>query len=429
MAPSTPRRRARSRHNHDTPHRDREAEAAQTPRSSKKPTNGLYQDGRWWCEFEHARESSRARTNQFVTAAGNCTPRQLCVNFETKRGPNRGKWFHSCRGRRCDFFIFDEDARLREREPVEREDLPLPPLPPLVEEPTSPFKQRPLTSFGIWVTPRSQGGAPAITDDEDSGEADKAAGASTPCPASTKRKRDAVGDEEEEEDYGFGDMTPEGERQLAALADISSSSRPQHGAAPPDGLTITPAITRTTDRVGGLPTPSVQRNLWPDSTGSRSSKRQKTVSFEDAEPPATATPAPASTSSTATLANSGTSTKSSSSTPTKTLASTTTDSALSTPSKSSDGVDVTKQVMTLLESQQGLNQGVLSAVRSILETSARKTKGLMLSRDATRSQLRDKDLRIATLQEKIMQLENKDKLSQKQISTIKADMMNIYQRN
>lgn len=343
------------------------------------------------------------------------------MNFETKKGPNKGKWFHSCRARRCHFFIFEEDARLREGEPVEREDLP----PPPPAEAPSPFKQRRITSFGISVTPRSQG-APAVTDDEDSGEADTAAGASTPCPASGKRKRDAA---DEEEDFGFGDMTPEAERELAALADISSSSRPQQDAAPPNGLTITPAITRTTDRVGGLPTPSVQRNLWPDTgSRSRSSKRQKTVSFEDADPPATTTPAAASTSSTATLANSGTPTKSSS-TPTKTLASTATDSALSTPSKSSDDIDVTKQVMTLLESQQGLDQGVLSAVRSILETSARKTKGLALSRDATRSRLHDKDLKIATLQEKIMHLEDKDKLNQKQISTMKADMMNIYQRN
>lgn len=51
MPPSTSRRRTRSRHGQETPHRDREAETAQTPRSTKKPTNGLYQDGRWWCKL------------------------------------------------------------------------------------------------------------------------------------------------------------------------------------------------------------------------------------------------------------------------------------------------------------------------------------------------------------------------------------------
>lgn len=221
---------------------------------------------------------------------------------------------------------------------------------------------------------------------------------------------------------------------MAALADLHSSSRPQHGRgepAPPPGVSITPEITSTTDRIGGLPTPSVARTLWP-SASTRSSKRQKTVSFEDRPDDSTApqtTPITASTSSTATVANSGSPTKSNTTTA---QASSNTDSpgtTLTTPSNARDDTDVTTQVMTLLESQQNIDPGVLSSVRSILETSARKTKGLALSRDATRSIMRDKDLKIGKQQERITNLENKDRLSQKQISTMKANLMNIYQDN
>lgn len=447
MPPSTPPHPSRQEQTQRTPP---QKPGTETPRSSKRPTNGLYQDGRWWCECPPSVQSpsisSPAHSNLTKFAfnlSGNCHPRKLCAHLQTKKqGPNTDRWFHRCEVRSCGFFIWENEARLRERVPVEREDLPSLP------NDLSSLKQRSITSFGFSITPTSQ--VPRrhwpLAADEEGEETESGSGSSagnsnadatgtgtgTPCPPSRKRKHDVFQDED---DLLLEEMTLDEERQLAALTDQHSSARPQrYGAVPappPLGVNITPATTRVTDRVGGLITP-VRRNLFPDArSGSNPNKHPKTVSFEDrldASTTISASPFTISTTSTAAFDNSRTPTQSN---PTKTPSSSTTispSSAHSVFSTPQDDVDTTKQVMILLASQQqSVDPNVLSAIRDLLETSARKTKGLLLARDSTRSLLREKDLKITRQQERIMHLEHKDRVSQKRISTMKADIMNIYQ--
>ena len=63
---------------------------------------GLFADGIWLCD---------------------CTPRQPAEHFKVKKeGPNKGRWFHTCQAqpdtKRCGFFIWDEQSKLREEAAV-----------------------------------------------------------------------------------------------------------------------------------------------------------------------------------------------------------------------------------------------------------------------------------------------------------------------
>lgn len=380
-----------------------------TPPSQKKPTNGLYQDGEWWC---------------------NCTPRQRAAHRETKKeGPTKGHWFHTCTMRpRCNFFMWDDEAQLRENailnatEVVEREELP--------PRPTSTQKR--LTSF-YQVTPGSRRKTRDLGPDDStdsgsgsgSGSENEPGVMGTPCPPSKKRKRNALQDEDE---FDLDELDSDDERQVAAWVDTAPNSEPRQGAAtaPLGGVAVTPEITRTVDRFGGLPTPRVARTLFPGD--SASVKRQKTVSFED--PPDSASRP------TATATSSDTPTKSSSSSNTVTT---------SPPIKSGDspstgpetpsaqtgdphGTEVKAQVMNILHAQN-LDSAVLSTISDILETSGRKTRGLIMSRDSTRSHAREKDLKISRLQERVTSLENKDRMNQREIADMKAKMMQIYKEH
>ncbi|EME49950.1 hypothetical protein DOTSEDRAFT_31087 [Dothistroma septosporum NZE10] len=55
----------------------------------------------------------------------NCTPRLPAEHFRVKKeGPNKGRWFYTCQQRQptgargCDFFLWDEEAKLREESTV-----------------------------------------------------------------------------------------------------------------------------------------------------------------------------------------------------------------------------------------------------------------------------------------------------------------------
>merc|ERR1711915_155335 len=62
---------------------------------------GVFADGIWQC---------------------NCTPRLPAEHFKVKKeGKNQGRWFYTCQQqqeKRCDFFLWDEDAKPREEAAV-----------------------------------------------------------------------------------------------------------------------------------------------------------------------------------------------------------------------------------------------------------------------------------------------------------------------
>jgi chaperonin cofactor prefoldin len=90
--------------------------------------------------------------------------------------------------------------------------------------------------------------------------------------------------------------------------------------------------------------------------------------------------------------------------------------------------DVTDEVMNLLRGQN-IDKSVLSSVQSILETAARRTKGIVLGRDSARSSLKTKDDNIATMQERITALENRERMHRSQMTNIKAGLMKMYDDN
>ena len=299
----------------------------------------------------------------------------------------------------CDFFLWREQAKAREGGLGAQTDNAVEPPQPK----TPSFTQRPLTAYGVHVTPGRRS-----NDDEDSGvaaadsmavelsDSDEEMAApsapiskemGTPCPGSSKRKRDVFEEEDE-----FSDLDSDEERQMAVITDKSAEKATAYKSVP-----VPPSNTRTHDVVGGLPTPSVARTLFPGSEA----KRRKQVSFDD-------------TASSATLSAPTTPNISRPQPPT------------SSPPDTS--YDVTDEIMTLLRGQE-LDSEVLTAVKSVLATSARRTKGIALGRESARANLKAKDEKIIKLQERIAALENREKVHQSQMTNIKASLMQMYEEN
>lgn len=331
-------------------------------------------------------------------ALGNCEPRKELTLLETKKnGPNKGKFFYKCFD--CDLFLWWDAAKARETGLTPSKNAAQPPQPK-----TPSLTQQPLTAYGYQRTP---GGGlqadPSIPDVSDSDEdlalddagAPEAAGMQTPCPPSSKRKRDVFEDDE------FSDLESDEERQMVEIADKSAEKLQAQQRA-----YATPSNTRSTDIIAGLPTPSVARTLFP--APASENKRQKQVTFEDVSLVSPATEATLGRDTPAT-------------TPARSLA----------PPPSSppnDGYDVTDEVMALLR-DQNLSPDVLRSVQSTLATAARRAKGIALGRDSARASLKTRDDKIASMQERITALENREKMHRSQVTNIKANLMKMYEDN
>ncbi|KAJ4268253.1 hypothetical protein NW762_002315 [Fusarium torreyae] len=369
----------------------------QTPRSQKKRMpKGRYSDGHWWC---------------------NCEPRQKATLREVKKsGPNNGKFFWKCDD--CNFFLWHDEAKARESgfKASHRGDESSRSDPP-------PMTQQSLVSYGYQVTPGRRQSDDNSTDGTSSGEESEpdtpmpksvmartqASGSSkptspptaaveTPSQGSSKRRRDVF----EEDENEFSDLGSDEERQMVAIADKSAEK-----AAAQRRQYDTPTTSRSADVIGGLPTPSVTRTLFPASD----SKRQKQVSFEDSPSRSTATM------SSATL--------SANPTPSKTP---TAPQEIPSSSPPETSYDVTDEVMDILRGQK-IDPKVLSSVQSTLATAARRTKGIVMGRDSARASLKAKDEKIATLQERITALENRERMHRNQMTNIKAGLMKMYDDN
>lgn len=218
----------------------------------------------------------------------------------------------------------------------------------------------------------------------------------TPSRGTTKRRRDVFEEDEEE----FSDIASDEERQMAAIADKSAEKAAEKRFT-------TPSTSRSADVISGLPTPSVSRTLFPTSE----SKRQKQVSFD--ETPSRYTDTMSST------------TLSANTTPSKTPSR---PQELPSGSPPETNYDVTEEVMSLLRGQK-VDPKTMFSVQNILETAARRTKGIVLGRDTARASLKAKDEKIATLQERIVTLENREKMHRNQMTNIKAGLMKMYDDN
>jgi hypothetical protein len=199
-----------------------------------------------------------------------------------------------------------------------------------------------------------------------------------PSTLSSKRKAPVI------EDDLLEGLESDDEMELTAIADKSPASS-----------FVTPTNNRT---ILGLPTPSrtgdgTSRVLFPEAS---SSKRQKTVSFEE---------------STKSFSSSGTMTPGSTS-----------------ASPLDAGFDVTAEVMDLLK-EKGLDRHVLRSVEEKLAESARKVRGILQGRLAAREAVRERDERIRRLQERVAALENKAQMKNDELTKVKGKLMRIYEEH
>ncbi|KAM4054878.1 GRF zinc finger domain-containing protein [Hirsutella rhossiliensis] len=374
----------------------RRRHSPETPASQKKRLDGLWQGGHWWC---------------------NCEPRKKAALREVKKDtPNKGKFFWACPGYPyCSFFLWRDEALVRQAGLLSAAgDAAAEELPPGPKTPT--FTQRPLTSFGVQVSPgRSGVHVTDLSTDNGAGPSSSGSGSktttttsastsasasattanevvATPCPNSSKRSRDAF----EQGDDDFSDFGSDEERQLADIADSST----ERSARKVDVL--------ATPKSGGLagapdlPSPSVARTLFPGPEP----KRQKTVTFDDDAQP-TGLPTPVKSPATSRPGNPG------------------------IPSSSPPDADldtVVDDVVALLRDQP-IDGAVLDAVRELLAASVRKTRGIAMGRESARAALKQKDDQIARLQARVTALENRERSQESQLTSIKAGLMKMYQDN
>ncbi|RCI15570.1 hypothetical protein L249_3553 [Ophiocordyceps polyrhachis-furcata BCC 54312] len=312
-----------------------------------KRLDGLYKDGQWWC---------------------NCSPRKKAkLRKVLKDTPNKGRHFWSCPPLppECGFFLWQEDALLRE-----------PPPPPPV------LTQRPLTSFGYRLIQK-----PPVDEDEDDdgeGEDDEFVVVEDRKTAADEEKQQEEQDGQESptkrhkinhhpvfdpsDDAEFSDFASDEERQLVDLADRS---------APRD---------RHRDDMDAL-FPDVARTLFPARDPKSSNK---VVSFDVGLPTPTKSP---------------------------------------TKTKPDYNVGESIMSLLRRHSRHPLPPHILSDVDRLLKRSTRLTKGIEKGRDSARVAIKAKDDTIAALQDRVAVLERDEKLLRHQLADIKAQLMNIYQEN
>ncbi|RYP02675.1 hypothetical protein DL764_005665 [Monosporascus ibericus] len=384
--------------------------APSTPPPPSRP-DGLLRNGVWYC---------------------NCTPRQPAVQFTVRREtPNKGRSFYGCpkkrsEGNQCDLFLWAEDARSREVGAALMTKSP--------ETPGSSRKKLRQTTLHASITPRTdrtrrldertpvtkvadlnliaRGGASATApvpapasaetatlrassgsspaqppvaaddpdlysdfsidaDDEPARMAD-AARLSSSANTGSKRKRPDYDDDE------YGDFSSGEEEQLLAIADRSSGLE---GDTKPDAF-ATPSVaagrTHDVEMAGGMPTPltdkPVRRVLFADpefgsspSTTHRDNSNRRQRNADEARDR----------------------------------------TSLSASTGESTHDDVTREVMSLLQTREGLDEAVLRDVRAALERHAAKARGLERGRDAARRAARDAEARVAELQRRVADLEDR----------------------
>jgi flagellar motility protein MotE (MotC chaperone) len=311
----------------------------------------------------------------------------------TSDTPNKGRFFWSCpANKRCGFFLWEDNPEAHQA----AQELQQPKTPTL--------GQRKLTSFGYSVTRKQRmserdaiesGTNSDSTGDEDPNSSQEAHKTTMgPQSKSTKRKQDDLDD-----DF-FDELSPEEVKKLETIMDKKTSYRSDNVSRDPYR---TPETTRTVDMTGGFPTPSVTRTLFPDAAA----KRQKTVSFEQSS--ASCTISPASTPSAKYI------------------------HAQPTSSPSEDEWDVAQKVMDVLK-HHNLESSVLASVQDVLETFVRKTAGIIKGRATARVALKQRDEKIAQLQNRVAALENKEKMLKDQldhandkVTQAKAKVRQVYE--
>ncbi|GAB7328166.1 hypothetical protein MBLNU13_g00194t1 [Cladosporium sp. NU13] len=349
---------------------------------------GVFADGIWHCD---------------------CTPRLPAEHFKVKKeSKNQGRWFYTCQNQepqRCGFFLWDEDAKLREEGAV------------LNNSRSEPKSRQVTAAQDGWDAGRSRGGMFAGIDpmakgtDSDSKKVDDETTDDDSSPpayfsqrhniSGAKRKADAAnldGDHDSEDDELLQwPLTGQEEQDLIDAADSVVPAPETPRKAVKTGIYATPATTVEKKRTlpwlqnkldeSGLPeTTSVSASHQNDYLASPSKQYTKTL------PPIPEQLYP----------------------PTPTLQANTPDAyskSASNPGRFKDALanppdgtsSLTNEVLSALSDTQVPDE-VLTTLRGILNKHDLKSQGVVKGRDISRLALKAKEAKIVELQARVASL-------------------------
>ena len=337
---------------------------------------GLFADNIWHCD---------------------CAPRLPAEHFKVKKeGKNHGRWFYTCQqpqdsGKRCDFFLWDEDAKPRMEAAV------------LSNRRTEQGEMTPvkrtednLRGGGASIPGRGLFARTGQRMRQASPEDDDNDLTASPSPSPTPRMSRTVGNGTKRNAYAagmddedlFGSMTEREEAELARVADAAAPVTPHK--AQKTGVYATPA-TSTKRTLPWLvqPMTSTKANTKSGNLFETPSRivydlsQTSTCTLDHETQPETPT-------------NLGI-TKESSTTPKNRYK-----DALINPADSASSL--TSEALATLSSTK-IPPQTLSNLRGILSKHDLRTQGVIKGRDISRLALKAKDAKIAELQSKIASME------------------------
>merc|ERR1712070_405595 len=332
----------------------------------------------------------------------NCTPRLPAEHFKVKKeGKNQGRWFYTCQQqqeKRCDFFLWDEDAKPREEAAV---------LSGKRTEPSA-VNSGGQTQDG-WNAGRGYAqneygpvfNTGTISDNGGSNRQASAKPSSPPPPYSSpldqvkktglKRGANSVNMDDEDEEAFSWSLTAQEEQDLAKVTAYTAPETPNK--AQKTGVYATPATSGKRKLPWEMPQ---QQPVTPSTAGTNGkpvidyfqSPSKRPVAFSpisEEQEPVVETPYIAPTPTTA-----------------QTPTSARHHNALVNPADSAS--TLTAEALSALSAVR-LPPDVLSNLRSILSKHDLKTQGVTRGRDISRLALKSKEAKIAELQKKIESLE------------------------
>lgn len=354
------------------------------PRSTEP--KGVFADGIWHC---------------------NCTPRLPAEHFKVKKeSKNQGRWFYTCQNqepKRCDFFLWDEDAKLREEGAV---------LNNSRSEPKG--RQVPAAQEG-WDAGRSRGGmfaginpmsaernnARCVEDDETTEEGSPPPAYSSQKQGNGTSKRPASAaklDDDLDDELLPWPLTGQEEQELVEATDPVMPPPQTPRKLAKTGVYATPATT--TEKTRTLPwlqesTASLETPTYP----SLPDHLQARYMDSPSKPPSKAVPAiPEQAYGPTPTLQSSTSARQlkSPSPPTRHR------DALSNPADSSSSL--TNEALAALAGTS-VPPSVISNLRGVLSKHDLKSQGVVKGRDISRLALKAKEAKIVELQARIASLE------------------------
>jgi hypothetical protein len=353
------------------------------PRSTEP--KGVFADGIWHCE---------------------CKLRLPAEHFKVKKETvNKGRWFYTCQNqaeKRCDFFLWDEDAKLREEGTV------------LNNSRSEPQQRQVSNAQAGWDAGRTRRGifanidptattsiSKAIPDDDATTDEGSPPPAYSSQQTSNKRKAEAA-DLNDDDDYDDEllpwPLTGQEEQDLVAAADKVAPPPETPRKAAETGVYATPVTTVQKKRT----LPWLQEPAEPTTvpkTPSLFSDQQKEYTDSPSKPPTKALPPipEQAYGPTPTLKASTHETHAMSPSPPNRHR-----DALANPADSSSSL--TNEALATLAGTS-IPPSVLSKLRGILSKHDLKTQGIVKGRDISRLALKAKEAKVVELQARIASLE------------------------